>query len=336
MGLENSRHLAIFNCGDDGVGRRVSAIGKISARVRRKSSPSDLLTIATVLIRALSKSILSDEERSAVVAILQKEAPSFVDDGQKSNELATLFALGCAEAINAGPQVASADAMRTLAGAVYSGLEYLSPLDDPAREALRSDIMILCRSRLKPNQARRRNPVPADVTGANSAEAINVLASNAELDREEIDLLWWVINDWSELAQQRVSGLAPEVAAVVSTIETSALLAGPAARSHRDIAMRHVADLGEVREPAAFAAAAAPTRDWVRHALAGGMASIEQFQLILPALSLVTLPDAKADQPQALAAAGHAASLADWVRRLVDEIGLVSRLGHSININPPA
>jgi hypothetical protein len=71
--------------------------------------------------------------------------------------------------------------------------------------------------------------------------AFNALRTNAAIDREEIDLLWWVLSDWSTLLDRRYSGMTnPVTAALSSGIEAGRMLRRFPADAHRNLVLRHV------------------------------------------------------------------------------------------------
>lgn len=163
----------------------------------------------------------------------------------------------------------------------------------------------------------------------------SILSNNAQWDREEIDLLWWIVTDWSVVGDVRVSTLNAEPACIISAIETSGLFVGPASQAHRNIATRHVGRLADERTPKEFATSSAQARAWGRHALQDAINDISQFPAVLPALAIATLGDVQDCEalPTSITA-GAPLTIADWCRRLVDEIELLSRLGRSIVLTP--
>src|SRR3546814_16981251 len=76
-------------------------------------------------------------------------------------------------------------------------------------------------------------------TDANAS--IEALRANAAIDREEIDLLWWVVADWSELLGRRFSPAEnPAAPAVASGLEAGRMLRRIPADAHRHPVLRHV------------------------------------------------------------------------------------------------
>ena len=71
--------------------------------------------------------------------------------------------------------------------------------------------------------------------------SIAALRANAEVDREELDLLWWVLVDWSELLGRRFSSTGtPEARALASGLEAGALLQRLPDDAHQHLVLRHV------------------------------------------------------------------------------------------------
>jgi len=336
MGLESGLHLRIVNPvpDDDFVGKRKTSITKLSNRLRKQVSLAQQLVWAGDVIGFLGGDAMRAETRALVADYVGREAPSFVDDGTKDNELGVVFALATGAAIDVSPQSPFARQMKFLAGAIDSGLAYLEQRQDPQLEGLRTDLLGHVRADLEKGaeDVRGRSIIPNDINDENYAQIMSAIAENARWDREEIDLLWWVVNDWSVIADRRVSELAPEAACIVSALETSGLLAGPAAAAHRNIAVRHVGSLDALRAPKDFADASTGARAWARHALARSLQRVSANPAVFPALGLATLPDGD-EIPQSLLG-GATLSVSNWCRRLVDELGLLKLLGDTVSLTP--
>ncbi len=72
-------------------------------------------------------------------------------------------------------------------------------------------------------------------------DAIADLRSNAIIDREEIDLLWWVLSDWSSLLGRRFSDeTGGAAAAVASGIEAGRMIRRAPGEAHRHLVLRNV------------------------------------------------------------------------------------------------
>lgn len=70
--------------------------------------------------------------------------------------------------------------------------------------------------------------------------AIADLKANAAVDREEIDLLWWVLADWSTLLRRRFSTEKGAVAVIASGLEVGRMIRRIPAEAHRHLILRNV------------------------------------------------------------------------------------------------
>ena len=74
-----------------------------------------------------------------------------------------------------------------------------------------------------------------------SAKAtVSALSTNAALDREELDILWWVLGDWSNLAKVRLSKVSDCSAFIIATFEIARRLRRIPAEAHRQLLMRYI------------------------------------------------------------------------------------------------
>ncbi|WP_159085687.1 GTPase-associated system all-helical protein GASH [Burkholderia sp. MSMB0856] len=72
------------------------------------------------------------------------------------------------------------------------------------------------------------------------ADTVKALRTNAVLDREEIDILWWTLGDRSSLLDRQFS-LAPTVpAALAAAVELGRLLRRPPSVAHKHLVLRQV------------------------------------------------------------------------------------------------
>ena len=123
-------------------------------------------------------------------------------------------------------------------------------------------------------------------------KVVNALRTNAALDREEIDVLWWSLSDWSETCGERFSGLAPEGAALVGGLELAGLLKRLPADAHRHLMLRHVANVAQKRDLASFLEKTGKARASVA-AKYKGNAMMEQNSHVFPLLNAASGHDHK-------------------------------------------
>lgn len=130
-----------------------------------------------------------------------------------------------------------------LAASLWSALTFQDQLEHPKMEELRKDLIEACRARVRivARAARQRQEVPdvgtltipqSDVAGSRAnaayrkatAPVIKALKENQDLDREELDFLWWVLGEYSGLLAGPLSDRKPYCRAIASGLEGATLL----------------------------------------------------------------------------------------------------------------
>jgi hypothetical protein len=82
---------------------------------------------------------------------------------------------------------------------------------------------------------------PAKIATAiqnSAAKAIDALRMNAALDREEIDLLWWVLGDWSKFAEKPFSSMNETAAVVAAGFEAGGVIRRIPSEAHKQLILR--------------------------------------------------------------------------------------------------
>ncbi len=149
-----------------------------------------------------------------------------------------------------------------VAAGLWSALSFQPLSVKPKLEALREALLTACKTHTLAvgERSRSRIKVPdmaipgdlADFAALNKAlkpaadSAIAALRQNAIIYREELDILWWALGDWSEVLNERISAMDPEIAAVVCGIEVGLELRKLPADGHKNIALRHVTSTASV------------------------------------------------------------------------------------------
>ncbi len=146
------------------------------------------------------------------------------------------------------------------ASALWSALSFQAPLLEPKREALRTEVLELARSRTidTAEKSRLRSKVPdfgelilvmeeaeseenpeisSNFKNATKA-TIEALRRNAALDREELDFLWWVQLDRSRLLDRQYVRIEEPVRLIAAGIEAAGLLRRPPCDVHRELVLR--------------------------------------------------------------------------------------------------
>lgn len=150
----------------------------------------------------------------------------------------------------------TADAFAT---SLWSALSHQEQCDHAKLEELRQDLIKACRTRVTKvsKDARKRLTVP-DVgtltipeeepgsTKANTAykkataPVIAALKHNQEMDREELNFLWWVIADYSERLDCELADKEPFVRAIACGLEGATMLNRLPSDGIRHAVLRHV------------------------------------------------------------------------------------------------
>jgi hypothetical protein len=167
-------------------------------------------------------------------------------------------------------------AIDALAASLWSALTFQNQLEHAKMEELRKDVLEACRSRVHAvaKAARLRQDVPdvgtltiaendAGGSRANAAykkataPVIKALKENQDLDREELDFLWWVLSEYSELLGGPLTGVTPLCRAIASGLEGATLLRRLPADGFRHAVLRTVESTDVVSLAALLTALAA-------------------------------------------------------------------------------
>lgn len=241
---------------DELVTKRGLAIKDIASKYTKNRNLDALLKIANDLVACVAdRSHMPDSFANDVTMLINKHSPSFVRDG---NELDLLVcALGGALHMMPAARGQSTTLIATdvVAAGLWSGLTFQTPLEEPKLEQLRSLVLERARNwvREAAEAGRTRTPVPdlavklaegADVVAATDAvktsvaKTVTALKENAALDREELDVLWWALGDWSTALDSQLSRATPLAAAVIGGIELGGLMRRLPAEGHRHLLHR--------------------------------------------------------------------------------------------------
>jgi hypothetical protein len=146
-----------------------------------------------------------------------------------------------------------------LAIGLWSALSFQSPRTEAKIESLRSELLDAGRDlALRSAESSRKRAAVSDYAlkmAEHEAEGwagfdkhfkpefkriVGALRSNAALDREELDVLWWVLEDWSELLNRRFSTNSTAASAIASGIEAGRLLRRLPSETHKHLVLRNV------------------------------------------------------------------------------------------------
>ncbi|WP_143040703.1 GTPase-associated system all-helical protein GASH [Paraburkholderia caballeronis] len=219
------------------------------------------IEVAAALVDALAGGKIPPDLSKTIEKAISDESPAFQMSGHEQQGIvcAAVAALDLARnaAVN-GNGWAAPDAM---AAALWSGLALQNPIDRAPVEVLRTDLLDACRHRVSAvsRQARARHDVPdvgkltipeAEPAGPRAQTAykratepvIKALKDNAELDREEIDFLWWALGDHSELFDCPLGKKAVFSRAIAVGMEGASKLRRLPSDGHRHVVLRQIGE----------------------------------------------------------------------------------------------
>lgn len=257
-----ARHVRIFDKepSDDLVTKRAKTISSLAEKFLKLKNYDDYFQIGEDIARALESETfqLPDERVSELEAAIQAESPAFNRDQQNLQMLTCLMLAALTVVQDASVNSTSWGRPEIVGCSVWLALGIQVNRPEAKVEALRAELVEASRTLIQRSAeaARMRTPVadPAvkvtELTEAKIAEGVNkgllksveVLRQNAALDREELDLLWWSLGDWSVLQAAPYKTLPAQIAAVTAGVEVSELLRRLPSEGHKHVALRHIVD----------------------------------------------------------------------------------------------
>lgn len=255
-----AKHIRIFktNIDDDFVTKRTAAIKVVEDAFKKPNTVDYPFQLASALIEGTSDpKKLAPEITEIVSKALKKQSSAFVADGE---ELQILTCALIAELEYLSNAVRSKQyQLLTIdihALTIWNCFSFYSFVSGKNKLQALVDELVKQASNLVLNvsyTSRDRHPVgkPKDITGIEDVAQVGavvktfmpIIASlkiNAVLDREEIDLLWWLQNGWSEIGDCKFEKLNDVESALFKGIEVSTLLRRMPSTAHRNLVIRSV------------------------------------------------------------------------------------------------
>lgn len=246
---------------DDLVTKRKQGIESLQKAWTRKKNVNDLLRLAAGVAEGLQDpAALPQAIAVDAITHLGELSPALIHKGHEL-EVAVCSAaavLGWIESSSpneAVPLLTSA----CVASALWCALSMQRPSSNLKLEELRGQVLLVSRNHVLACalSTRIRKAVPAfSVTLKEDEElsdqqlivkiktaadaSFSALRENAIRDREETDLLWWVLSDYSETFERPFSALSPELRAIARALEISKLMRRLPTESHKHLALRQV------------------------------------------------------------------------------------------------
>jgi hypothetical protein len=244
---------------DEDVKRRNAAVVTIQAWITGLNDPWRAIQLASVLADSVADGKARDEFALKVEqAIVGAGSAAFV---REDHDLETIVVtlVSALNLIRHEPDASGWTPVDALAAGLWSALSFQRPIEQEQVELLRQEVLVAARDRtmLIAERSRKRVPIPeigpltlpeAQPTGMKASAAyrkateplVKALRGNTELDREELEFLWWTIEDWSEALDGRLSDADPLVRAVVAGIDGASKLRRLPASGHRNVVLRGV------------------------------------------------------------------------------------------------
>ena len=257
-----ARHVRIFDKepSDDLVTKRSNSISALAKKFLKLKGYDDYFRVGEDIALALESDafVLPDARVGELESAIQAESPAFDREGQNLQMLTCLMLAALRAIQDASPTLTSWSRPEIIAASVWLALGIQVNRSEVKIEALRAELLDAARNliQLSAESSRARAAVPdpavtiAELTEPKIVEGVNkgllksieVLRQNAALDREELDLLWWSLGDWSVLQGAHFRELPMQVAAVTAGVEVSDLLRRLPSEGHKHLALRHIVD----------------------------------------------------------------------------------------------
>jgi len=243
---------------DDDVNRRNAAVATIQAWMSEFDDSRKAIQLASTLADSVSDGRARDFFTLKVEeAIIEAGSAAFVRD-KNDLEIIVVALVSALDLIRKTPKIDGSQ-INALAAALWSALSFQSPVPQEPIELLRQEVIVAARERTMAiaEHSRKRALVPEigpltlpenQPTGSRANNAyrkateplVKALRENAELDREELEFLWWTIEDWSDAIGGRLSDADPLVRAVVAGLDGASKLRRLPAAGHRNVVLRGV------------------------------------------------------------------------------------------------
>ena len=310
---------------DDFVVKRVAAIKDFRTRLLKKRTVPHLMALGSGVCGIFcDPPSMPDALANQIGVAIKKQSASFAQHN-RSLEMGVCATAAVVQAINSGRTAGDGWLVSdVLAVALWSALSFLPVCNARKLEEFRVLAVDCARNRILKTSLETRVRCDVPTLGAFGDEettraafksattaTVDALRTNAALDREEIDLLWWVLGGASEIFGQPLQSLSPETRAVTTGIEIGALMRALPTQSHRNLALRGLCEADPFPLPKLLAALG-ENRQLIASSF-GDESLIDDAPLIFPLLSALRSGEGTglgADLPR---------SLSDWGARALLE-----------------
>ncbi len=241
---------------NEDVDFRRGAIGDVAVAWSKLKTSVEFLETAADIATALGGDGSASEELSGEVqnAMHARGASAFLASEQPL-DVGICAGMAALSVMATERTSTSTQLFDRFAAALWSALAFQPPLPDARREALRTEVLAAAQGRAMLGAERSRLRVAVadfgDLTVTVDEErkatttfkkvtlnTIDALRRNAELDREELDFLWWVQLGRSRLLGRALDAIDEAPRQVACGIEASTHLRRLPAEVHRDLVLR--------------------------------------------------------------------------------------------------
>ncbi len=255
-----AKHIRIFNPSpdDEYVKKRTIAISAIEAVIKKKTGSNEMFALANNIIQSINNpELLSSDIKIASVRALQKASTSFVEDGEQLQISTCVFLAAQRFLEKSKPNNGELSMELIFSLALANGLSFSGAIADKEKlELLRSELQQTAQQKVGTladiaRQRKRVNSEALTVTKENTFVAfaglldssyglkLTNLNYNAILDREELNILWWALSEWSSIADKQFKELNETQATVLSALEISSLLQKFPGKAHVQLSCKY-------------------------------------------------------------------------------------------------
>jgi hypothetical protein len=296
-------------------------------------STDEAIMLASTIAGAFGGDALPPDLAPRVEKAISDESPAFVLVGNEQQALVCLAAAALAVVqapLGAEPGWTTADA---LAASLWSALTLQDQVEHAKTEELRQDLIEACRDRVRrvAKATRERVDVPdvgtltipeSDAGGGRAntaykratAPVIKALVDNQDMDREEINFLWWIIADYSDILDAALGDQELFCRAVAAGLEGATMLHRLPSDGLRHAVLRKVGT-SEVVSLEALIEKLEPSRAKLRERLRDNWAA--DYPLVFPLIASLVADDHRPATAVALDARG-------WGARALLEASIVA------------
>ncbi|MCY4312175.1 MAG: GTPase-associated system all-helical protein GASH [Gammaproteobacteria bacterium] len=254
--IDVARFVRIFNPDptDDFVDKRAAAIKRLKSNFLKQRKFETVLNLSSGVLGVFKDPPVVLEDYTKIIEDeIKKKSASFVRD-DRDLEMSACAMIAVMQAIQDGKKTNESWAIADiLAMGVWSGASFLPKNPEPKLEDFRSQAITVARQRILDSslETRIRHDVPdlaefgdeesdAAIFRKSTATTIDALRYNAALDREELDMLFWILGGTSNMLKKPLASLSPEIHAIASGIELGSYLRSLPSQSHYNLCTRGI------------------------------------------------------------------------------------------------